>query len=131
MFLKMPHGDDEWVFVNFEQVTYLVWHQEVNEVTAADVADGRAATGVSVTFYFTGGQSVRVSNLAPAQAAEIGRQQGGGPQYEAPRELRHGLSGPARSTPRTCSAVSDSGSWVKRHVAPAAASAAGSSSAGN
>jgi hypothetical protein len=73
MFLKMPHGDDEWVFVNFAQVTHLIWHQEVNQLTDAEVAGGRATTGVSVTFFFTGGQSVRVSNLAPAQAAEIGK----------------------------------------------------------
>jgi hypothetical protein len=73
MFLKMPHGADEWVFVNLALVTHLVWHQEVHEVSAAEAADGRAATGVSVTFVFSGGQSVRVNNLAPEQVKELGR----------------------------------------------------------
>ncbi|HVK10598.1 MAG TPA: hypothetical protein VM597_17660 [Gemmataceae bacterium] len=74
MFLKLPHGDDEWVFVNVDQVTHLVWHQEVNEVTDEQMSDGRTATGVSVTFFFTDGQrSLRVNNLSPQQAAEIGK----------------------------------------------------------
>jgi hypothetical protein len=73
MFLKMPHGDDEWVFVNVDQVTHLVWHQEVHQVTDAETVEGETATGVSVTFHFAGGQSLRVNNLAPAQASEIGK----------------------------------------------------------
>jgi hypothetical protein len=73
MFLKLPHGADEWVFVNTTQVTHLVWHQEVHQVTAAEAAEGQAATGVSVTFHFAGGQSLRASNPTPAQATEIGK----------------------------------------------------------
>jgi hypothetical protein len=73
MFLKMPHGDDEWVFVNFAQVAYLVWHQEMHQVTEAETAENRTATGVSVTFHFAGGQLLRANNLTPAQASEIGK----------------------------------------------------------
>jgi hypothetical protein len=74
MFLKLPYGDDEWVFVNVHQVTHLVWHQEVHQVTDEQKSDGRTATGVSVTFFFTDGQrSLRVSNLSPEQATEIGK----------------------------------------------------------
>ncbi len=74
MFLKLPHGDDEWVFVNVHQVTHLIWHQEVNAVTDAELSEGRTATGVAVTFFFTDGQrSLRVNNLSREQATEIGK----------------------------------------------------------